>query len=180
LVTSSGRTNARRSVARIADAVVLCLGAFFGLAALASNGGMFSTRLDLISQFAAVWLLGSGLVALYGGCLRRWVLAGVGLVGVFACAPLMIPELTRPIRPALPSETGYRIKLIEYNAWERNPDIGRDVDWLARQNPDFILMTDTDDLAKLALTARGFICTGGVADTVIFSRLPREGENERV
>jgi len=180
-VASSSPTGARRSVfLRVADTFALCLGLLCGLAALASNGGFFSARLDLIGQFAAVWLLGSALVALYGVCLasamRRWVLAVMGLGGVLACAPLMLPELTRPIRPLLETGTGYRIKVIEYNAWERNPDIGKDAGWLAAQNPDFILMTDTDAKTRLALTVRGFICTRGIADTVIFSRLPRAPE----
>jgi len=165
---------------RVADTLALCLGLLCGLAALVSNGGFFSARLDLIGQFAAVWLLGSGLVAFYGVCfasaVRRWVLVVLGLGGMLVCTPLVLPELTRPIRPLLQSAAGYRIKVIEYNAWERNPNIGSDVYWLARQNPDFILMTDTDDAAILALAARGFICTQGVADTVIFSRLPRARE----
>jgi endonuclease/exonuclease/phosphatase (EEP) superfamily protein YafD len=180
LITSSGRTSARHSILRAVDAFALCLGICSGLAALASAGGAFSARLDLLGQFAAIWLLVSGLVALYGASLasamRRWVLVGLGLGGVLACAPLMVPELTRPIRPNVPASTGYRIKVIEYNAWERNPDVGKDADWLAAQSPDFILMTDSDAKARLALTARGFVCTRGIADTVIFSRLPRARE----
>jgi endonuclease/exonuclease/phosphatase (EEP) superfamily protein YafD len=177
LVTPSNRTNSRRSVLRIADTLVLYLGMVFGLASIASNGGFFSARLDLIGQFAPVWALGSGLAATYGACLasapRRTWLVGLGLAGMIACALLIVPEFARPIRPTLPSETGYRIKVIEYNAWVRNPDIERDADWLASQNPDFIFMADADATARRALTARGFICTRGVADTVIFSRLPR-------
>jgi endonuclease/exonuclease/phosphatase (EEP) superfamily protein YafD len=165
---------------RLTDAIALCLGIACGVASLASNGGSFSARLDLIGQFAAVWALGSGLVVVYGVCLavrpRRYWLVGLGAGGILACAPLILPELIRPIHQTVPSATGYRIKVIEYNAWERNPDIRRDADWLADQNPDFILMTDTDPAAKLALTMRGFICTRGIADTVIFSRLPRARE----
>jgi endonuclease/exonuclease/phosphatase (EEP) superfamily protein YafD len=173
---SGSRTNTQRSVLRLTDAIALYLGIACGVASLASNGGFFSARLDLIGQFAAVWALGSALVAVYGVCVassahRPW-LVGLGLGGVLACAPLILPELTRPIHLTAPSATGYRIKVIEYNAWERNPDIGQDAEWLADQNPDFILMTDTDAAASRALTMRGFICTQGIADTVIFSRLP--------
>jgi endonuclease/exonuclease/phosphatase (EEP) superfamily protein YafD len=165
---------------RLTDAIALYLGIACGVASLASNGGFFSTRLDLIGQFAPAWALGSVLAAIYGVCLastqRRTWLVGLGLGGMLACAPLMLPELTRPIRPTLPSAPGYRIKVIEYNAWGHNPNIGRDADWLAGQNPDFILMTDTVAAAKLALTKRGFTCTRGIADTVIFSRQPRAPE----
>ena len=178
--TSGSPTNPRRSFLRFADAIALYLGIACGMASLASNGGFFSARLDLVGQCAVVWALGSGLVAIYGVCLasipRRTWLVGVGLGGLLACAPLILPELTRPIHPTVPSATGYRIKVVEYNAWGGNPDIRRDAEWLAGQNPDFILMTDTDAAAKLALTMRGFICTRGVADTVIFSRLPRARE----
>jgi endonuclease/exonuclease/phosphatase (EEP) superfamily protein YafD len=177
---SGSRTTTRPLVLRLVNAVALFVGIACGVASLASDGGFFSARLDLIGQLAPVWALGSGLVAIYGVCLasipRRAWLVGLGLGGVLACAPLILPELTRPMRRTAPSATGYRIKVIEYNAWVRNRDIERDADWLAGQNPDFILMTDTSAAARLALTRRGFICTQGVADAVIFSRLPRARE----
>jgi endonuclease/exonuclease/phosphatase (EEP) superfamily protein YafD len=160
---------------RIGDTFAFVIGLSCGLAALASNGGFFSNRLDLVAQFTAVWLGGGGLVAFYGICRafasRRWAIAVLGFAGVLAGLPLVIPELTRPIRPSLQTATGYRLKLIEYNAWERNPHITADAEWLARQNPDLVLMADADDSAIRAMAARGFLCTRGVADTVIFSRV---------
>jgi endonuclease/exonuclease/phosphatase (EEP) superfamily protein YafD len=180
LVTSPTRIPAAEWASRVADGAALCLGVVCGVAAFAALGGAFSARLDLLAQLSAVWLLGSSVVAVYGLLLaarsRRTLLTGVGLAGMLACAPPILPELARPIRPPALAGRGYRIKLIEYNAWGRNANIGADVGWLARQNPDFILMTDTTEPAKAALAARGFICVGGVADSAIFSRMARGRE----
>ena len=143
------------------------------LAALAAQAGRVSQKLDVLADFAPIWLLAGALATLYGAGRGRRGLFILGLLGIVASADLIAPEIVRPVRPAVASSAPNQIKLIQYNAWEGNSRTDADAEWLARQKPDFILVEDAEPPITQALVRRGFLLTKGVADVAIFSRAPR-------
>jgi endonuclease/exonuclease/phosphatase (EEP) superfamily protein YafD len=173
--------SAANPIRRLADVVAkagaLALGAGCLVAALASQGGRTNPALDLLTHFTILWLLGGLITAAYGAAFTRgrWRLAlvSLGAAAALAAGVLMVPELTRPIRPNVAAGGGYQIKLIEFNAWERNTQPQAAADWLAAQKPDIIVMPDAEPPIRKALSQKGFYSTHGIADTMIFSRTTR-------
>jgi endonuclease/exonuclease/phosphatase (EEP) superfamily protein YafD len=149
---------------------VVCL-----LAGLAAQGGRFNSRLDILTHFAPIWASGAALSALYGAALARGrfrlALLGLGLAGVAASTVLMLPEITRPIRPDGATQSPLQIKLIQFNVWEDNVDVEGTADWIAAQRPDVVLMEETEPPIRKAMIHRGFHYVRGVADSAIFTRL---------
>jgi endonuclease/exonuclease/phosphatase (EEP) superfamily protein YafD len=158
-----------------ADGVVLALGGLCLAAALAAQGGRFSARLDLLTHFSPFWLVGGLFAAGYGlvfaSPASRPGLTAVGVLGAMAAAALMLPELTRPIPPPLARDGAQQIKLIQFNAWDRDVDVDATADWIAGQKPDFVLMEDVQPPIRQALERRGFHYTRGMVHTAIFSRM---------
>jgi endonuclease/exonuclease/phosphatase (EEP) superfamily protein YafD len=156
----------------------LALGAACLAASLGAQGGRVSTRLDLLADAAPFWLLGGLVVAAYGLLLAsprlRLAVTGLGAASILASMALLLPELTRPIRPPVAGDPARQIKLIQFNAHEYNAArVEGAADWLARQDADFILMEDAGGPMRQALAKRGFRFTRGIADTGIFSRAPQ-------
>jgi endonuclease/exonuclease/phosphatase (EEP) superfamily protein YafD len=158
-----------------ADGLVLALGGLCLAAALAAQGGRFSVRLDLLTHFSPFWLVGALFAAGYGLLFAspalRLGLIVIGVVAAMAAAALMLSELTRPIRPRVAGDGAHQIKLIQFNAWDRNVDIDVTADWIVRQNPDFVLMEDVQPPIRQALERRGLHYTRGMVRTAIFSRI---------
>jgi endonuclease/exonuclease/phosphatase (EEP) superfamily protein YafD len=165
-----------RALLSLALRSALAIGLVCVLAALASLAGRASFALDLLSHFVPFWFAGSLVVAACAWAVasRGWriALVGAGALGVAASILLILPEMTRPIRPPLPSQPSRQIKLIQFNAWEKNADPEQAASWLAAQAPDFILMEDAEAPISQALVKRGFLRRRGMLDTAIFSRAP--------
>ncbi len=165
----------QRMISGLAVALALGLGAGCLFAAVMAQGGRFSPRLDLLTHFAPFWLLGA-LVALACGlavtsaALRPLILIVAGL-GIVASAALILPEVLRPIRPAVGAGVGRQVKLIQLNAWNENVDVEGTADWVARQNPDLVLVEEVEEPIRLALIKRGFHYSRGMVRTAIFSRI---------
>ena len=162
-------------------AVVCALAFAFGVACLAAaglaNAGRDSPWLDLLTHFAPIWLAGSLAAVLCGllppGRGMRLALTVIGAAGALAALALIVPELSRPIRPPGPAGGSGRIRLIQFNAWDQNADPGRAADWIVAQHPDVVTVEELTPAFQKALVARGLVFNKGVASTAIFSRDPR-------
>jgi endonuclease/exonuclease/phosphatase (EEP) superfamily protein YafD len=153
----------------VAGLAVVCL-----VGAGAAQGGRFSPRLDVLANFAPIWAGGAVLALAYGAVVARGpfrlALVGLGLTGAAAGGLLILPEVMRPIRPAVPAQAPVQIKLIQFNVWEHNVDVDGTADWIAAQQPDVVLMEETEPPIRKAMIHRGFHYIRGVADSAIFSR----------
>jgi endonuclease/exonuclease/phosphatase (EEP) superfamily protein YafD len=159
-----------------AATIVLALGV--GLAGLAgaslAEGGGFQAPLDVLTHFAMLWLAGStlamavGLIAAAGRA--RIGLLALGAAGVVAAAALMAPEFLRPIRTLGAPSPGRQIRLIQFNAWQRNTDPAATADWIASEAPNVVTIEDVTPVLSQALVARGFHQVRGMVNTMIFSR----------
>lgn len=158
----------------LAVGAALALAAVCLLAALAAQGGRFSPRLDLLTHFAPFLLLGALLVLAYGATLapaayRSVFLLMAGLAIVSATA-LMLPEWTRPIRPPVAATAPHQLKIIQLNAWNENVDVPSTAAWIARQQPDLVLLEEMKPTLQAALVKQGFHYTRGMMRTGVFSR----------
>jgi endonuclease/exonuclease/phosphatase (EEP) superfamily protein YafD len=154
-------------------AFALAIGCLF--ASAAGQGGRISPRLDLLNHFAPFWLLGAvtalAYAVLFASPPLKWLLAGVAAAGALCALALMLPELTRPIRPILANAPGRQITIIQFNVWDQNARVEATADWIAAQKPDIVLMQEVRPPIRDALIRRGFRHLRGLAHTAIFTRL---------
>ncbi|WP_297510243.1 endonuclease/exonuclease/phosphatase family protein [uncultured Caulobacter sp.] len=119
------------------------VGAGMGLACL---GGAFSDKLDAFTHAAPLWLaMGVGALALGGLFARggeRWVMVGLGLATLLACAVLMLPEYAAAwrFRGATPAPSD--LKIIQFNVWRDNRTPGKSIDWVLAQDADVVVMEE--------------------------------------
>ena len=134
------------------------LWAAFGtaLAATLALLGCFSRTFDAFSHFAPIWLAIAMMSAAAALVVRPHtrrqvlVLATIGVVGFTA---LMAPELVSALIAPHSAPGREVIKIIQFNAWGgENRDPAGSARWILAQNPDFILMEESDNLTP-ALTA---------------------------
>ena len=162
---------AREGRSGLLDRTALVLGVAFLAAALAAQGGRLSERLDLIANFAPVWLGGGCAVAVYGLLFaqgRRALLLASGCLAALASAALMVPEFLRPIPSGMASS--HMIRVVQFNTWDETADATTSADWIAAQNPDVVVIEEAEPPIRLALVARGFVVTPGFGHVAIFSR----------
>jgi endonuclease/exonuclease/phosphatase (EEP) superfamily protein YafD len=147
-----------------------CLGAAMG-----AQGGRFSPRLDILAHFAPLWLLGATLALTYALTLAtpnlRLLIGTLGAVGMLAAGALIVPELVRPMSPKAPRDASHQIKIIQFNAWRKNPDVERTADWLVAQNPDVIAVEEMSPrLGEAILRRRHYSVAHGIGQVTILSR----------
>ncbi|WP_293898498.1 endonuclease/exonuclease/phosphatase family protein [Phenylobacterium sp.] len=156
----------------------LAAGALAAVGGMLAQGGRFSPLLDMLTHFAPIYaglaiaaLLAAGL----GGRPRRAALV-LAMVGLGASAALLAPEYLRPAEPAAPASAPGQLKVIQFNAYKRNADIGRVADWLIAQNPDIVTLQEArHDLRDLLLRRTGWSVAGAHEHVMIFSRAKRIG-----
>ena len=131
----------------------LCAGA-----AVTGHFGRERVAFDVLNQFAPAWLTGAAVALILGLTLlrglSRWLVIAMAAVGVAAALALVAPEYLRDTGPKAPADAPDRIKLIQFNVWDRNPDIPGTVDWLARQDADIIVLEEPLPELREALVAR--------------------------
>lgn len=114
--------------------------------ALAAHGGRWSVRLDVLTHFAPLLLALALAPPIYALIFERGraqaVLLGVSAVGVIASGLLVLPEYLRPRSEPVPAGAPGQIKLIQFNAWERNGRQGETIGWLRAQNPDILVVEE--------------------------------------
>ena len=166
---------AARILALAPDALALGLAALCLAAAAAGQGGRVSARLDVLNHFAPVWFAGAFGMLVYALAFaspsRRWMIVAIAAAGIVAAMTLILPELTRSIRPAVPAGTGRELTLIQFNGWDQNADIQDTADWVAAQKPDVVVMEEVRPPIRDALVRRGFHFQRGLAHAGIFTRL---------
>jgi endonuclease/exonuclease/phosphatase (EEP) superfamily protein YafD len=161
-----------RQDSRVARLAVGLLGVLCLLAAAAAEGGRWSPRLDLLANAAPLFMAGS-LVTLVCGLIGRrgrLLISLLGVGGLVAGAPLILPEFVRPIPSPPAAPNAVRLTLIELNAWGANPTPALAAAWLASRKPDVIVIEDVGPLLATDLLDRGYQFTRGIDGTAIFSR----------
>ena len=143
--------------------------------ALAAHGGRWNPRLDVLTHFAPMLLAAALVPAAYGllaesGSARGALLAFSG-AGAILTGLLIAPEYLRPKSAPAPADAPGRIKLIQLNLWDRNPEIGRTLAWLRAQDPDIIVAQEVCRFsANLAGGLPGYHVTTGDCRVMIFSK----------
>jgi endonuclease/exonuclease/phosphatase (EEP) superfamily protein YafD len=130
----------------------------FGLAAVAAQGGRWNDRLDLLTHFAPLWLAGGAACLLLTIFMRRaWPRVLTTLASVAAAASaggLMWMDLAR-LPTALRAEPAAKtLKLVEFNAWQRNATPQRVGQWLAQEDPDVVVIAESSPLLEREIAAR--------------------------
>ena len=157
----------------LADRACLMSAAAILIVSILAQGGRVSEKLDLLTHFAPLWLVGAMLLSLYGLLIalptsKPWISASA-LIASAAAFALMAPEYSRAM-PILAGSHSNQVKLIQLNAWKENIDVKGTVDWLVREHPDFITMDEIRPPIVTALIHQGFHFKAGIAHTAIFSR----------
>lgn len=163
-------------VSGLLAALMFAEGLVCAVAALLAQGGRISARSDILSHFAPFWLAGAAVVVAYGFLLapRRFRMSflTLGGVGVIAASALILPELTRPMSPRAPAGAANQIKLIQFNVWGRNADLGETAQWIVDQNPDIVVVEEASVAIREALVARrAYHVVCGDCQVMIFSKL---------
>lgn len=150
-----------RLLVRIVRAFLLLLALGCAGAAVMALLGPFSDRLDVMAQFALVWLTG-GLI-----CGLAWIVDGrrgheratgvLAAITLLALAPLLLPELARGLFAERVRPRAETLKLVQFNLWKDNPHPDRAVRWILAQDADVVLLEEVVESSQgvpLALKAR--------------------------
>lgn len=143
--------------------------------ALAAQGGRWSVRLDVLTHFAPI-MLALGLAPLvYALVFERGrtqaMLLSISAVGVVASGLLVLPEYLRPRSELVPAGRPGQIKLIQFNAWERNSRQGETIRWLRAQNPDILVVEEASLIAPALRRAfDGYYVSCGHCSVMILSK----------
>ena len=115
-------------------------------AAVGAQGGRWNDRLDLLTHFTPLWLVGGvvSLVAalLFMGRWRRWTFASVALVAVISSCALMAVDLKRLPERYAAADPAQTVKVIAFNAGIWNGDYRGIARWVAAENPDILVLPE--------------------------------------
>lgn len=142
-----------KALADLLRAGALVLAAVFAALALASQGGRFSDRLDVLTHFTPIWFGGLLLAAaLWAATGRRGrTTPALALVGVLSALTLMLPELTATAKTAGGKVDGETLTVVQFNLWGRNRDPEGTARWILETDPDIIVVEE------------GYSLSGGIA-----------------
>lgn len=146
-------------------------------AAAAAQQGRHSLRWDLLAHFAPIWLAGAVLatfiaVILLGG-LTRLIVMTMGLAGILAAGALMAPEYLRDAGPHAGRDAPGQLRIVQFNVWSHNSEIGPSIDWIVAQQPDLVILEETTPPFRRAFEARtGWRSVCRDCEVMIYSRLP--------
>lgn len=158
-------------------AAVFAAGSAAAVLAVAAHGGRTSSRLDLLTHFAPVYLVVGlivlGVAAVQHGPIAKAALAVVGGVATLAAVALMLPEFLRPMSPVAPADAPRQVKLIQFNTWGRNIEVDRTAAWIAAQEPDVVVIEEATPQIRAAMLAAGRWHVDCPADcpVLVFSRV---------
>jgi endonuclease/exonuclease/phosphatase (EEP) superfamily protein YafD len=149
-------------------------------AALAAHGGRFSVKLDVLTHFAAIYLLAGLLAMVVGLFLGRqglvWVVAP-GAVAVVASVALMAPEFLANSGPKA-TAGGSRLTIVQFNALGDNPKADDPaVTWILAQHPDIVVLEEDSRIGRRLMAEGGFHASGRGCLANIYSKLPLLADN---
>lgn len=144
-------------------------------AALAAQGGRFSVKLDVLTHFAAIYLLAGLLASVVGLFLGRlglvWVVAP-GAVAVVASATLMAPEFLASAGPKATAD-GARLTIVQFNALGDDPKADAPaVTWILAQHPDIVVLEEDSRIGARLMAEAGYHASGRGCLANIYSKLP--------
>ena len=144
------------------------------LAAVAAQGGRWNDRLDLLTHFTLVWLAGGLATLLIAIWLppswRKTGAIGLALAAVISAGAIIAPDALGRIRPHPRPSAEQTLKLIEFNAWRRNPHASRIAQWLAQENPDVAVIIEGSGFLKSQIVAATGMHAFEGSGAVIFTR----------
>ncbi len=132
-----------------------CLAGVCGLAALFAQGGRFSDFFDVFTHFAPLYLVGS-IAALVVLVVRRspfWTLF-LGLAAALSSLLLMSPEFIKIKPPAAAEPLGEELKVVQFNLNGDERWNSRVVAWLAKEDPDVIVLDDLSPNLRNAISQK--------------------------
>jgi endonuclease/exonuclease/phosphatase (EEP) superfamily protein YafD len=149
-------------------------------AALAAHGGRFSIKLDVLTHFAAIYLLAGLLAVVAGLFLGRhgltWVVAP-GAVAVVASVALMAPEFLVKAGPKATAD-GAQLTIVQFNALGDDPKADAPaVTWILAQHPDIVVLEEDSRIGDRLMAEGGFHASGRGCLANIYSKLPLLADN---
>ncbi len=131
---------------RAAVFLLACASAMF---AVATVGGAFSDRLDVLTHFTPFYFAG-GLVAL---ALTLLIGSGPGgreslffaVVAIVLPATTMAPDFWAALAAPRAPATGRTLKIVQFNVWHDNVDPAGTAAWIAGQQADIVVMEEASD-----------------------------------
>jgi endonuclease/exonuclease/phosphatase (EEP) superfamily protein YafD len=165
----------------IAAALALLLSSASAALALLAQGGRFSVRLDVLTHFAPAYLA-LALVALPFAVLAmrpaREVSLVLAILALVASCALILPEYLADSGPR-PSGGGSArpLKIVQFNAWGRNPQGEAAAAWILAQEPDIIVLEEGGAL-RGALLKAGYHRTCQGCGAAVFSRMEPTSEGQ--
>ena len=170
-------------LAGIAAALVTPMSFAAAVLGLLGLAGRRSGWLDIVAQFAPVWLAVS-----LAGALLAWPILGHGawrdpvlvaaLVGVAANGLMVAPEFVPGARPGPAGETAAPLRMLTFNIWSENPDQPQTVDVILRVDADIVALQEVRTLKAdqrtrlVAVYPYWIVSSLDRGDLAILSKLP--------
>ncbi|MFL5295358.1 MAG: endonuclease/exonuclease/phosphatase family protein [Phenylobacterium sp.] len=149
---------------------------FCALAAGLAQLGRRSPAWDVLTHAAPFYLVG-GMIALAAGLVfsdrYRTAALIVGAAAVLGAALLIAPEYLDAKPPRADKAAPGAFKIIQFNAWAGHGGLERPAAWIAAQQPDIVIMQETNLRLRQAIAAKaGLHIVDGRTEVTILSREP--------
>ena len=130
------------------EAVAAVLALVAAAAAVGAEGGRWNTKLDLLAQFALIWLAAGALAFVLSwaspSAWRGSLIRLAAVIAILAAGGLILPDFTRRRTPFADASAPHQIKLIEFNQLGQRTPMARNlvVAWIAAQHPDLVVIVE--------------------------------------
>jgi len=141
---------------RLIGLAALLLSLVVAGAGLAAQSGRWFDKLDALTHFAPIWLLGGlGAVVLWLVAGRRGRMTPVfAALAVLSSGSLMAPELIAAGRAERAAPRGETLKIVQFNAYRANYDVDRSVAWILNQDADLVILEEVGCCAGSEVSRR--------------------------
>lgn len=154
--------------------LVFTFGGFCATAAVLAHGGRWSVRLDALTHFAPLWLVGGALVMLASmvgpTAPSRLLNLAAGGVAIVAASALMLPEYLRATSPKAPADAPRQLKLVQFNNKGFYTDAEAAAAWIQAEKADVVVLEEVSRPLADALLAAGYYGLPQSEPVMIFSR----------
>ena len=128
------------------SALMWAIGVFS--AAALSLGGAFSARLDMLTHFAPLYLVGGAvaiLLQIVRGAGRSRRAVAMGAAAMLIAAGLIAPDVVARLAAPMSAPARQTVKIVQLNLWSKNVDPKATAAWIARQNADVVVLEEVID-----------------------------------